>query len=127
MTETVPGVFSLHGAMTQSLPLVFDSPHSGTDYPADFNHAADPALLRNAEDTHVGDLWAGAVEAGAVLLEAHFPRSYVDANRAADDMDPAQIDGDYPGPLNPTVKSQLGIGLCWTRVPPRAGRCMTAA
>lgn len=121
MTETIPGVLSVKGAEGQHLPLVFDSPHSGTDYPVDFDHAADPIILRNAEDTHVADLWAGATDLGAVLLEAHFPRSYVDANRAADDMDPAQIEGAYPVPLNPTVKSSLGIGLCWTRVPPDGG------
>jgi N-formylglutamate amidohydrolase len=56
-----------------------------------------------------------------VLLHAHFPRSYIDPNRAGDDMDPAQIDGTFPGPLNPSVKSRLGIGLCWTRVPPGGG------
>jgi N-formylglutamate deformylase len=121
MTETIPGVLSVRGTDSQRLPLIFDSPHSGTDYPADFGHIADPAILRNAEDTHVADLWAGAVTAGAVLMEAHFPRSYIDANRAPDDMDPDQIDGTYPGTLNPTVKSQLGIGLCWTRVPPEGG------
>ncbi len=125
MTQTVPGVLSVSGADSQRVPLVFDSPHSGTLYPADFDHAADPQTLRHAEDTHVADLWAGAVAAGAVLLEAHFPRSYVDANRAPDDMDPDQIDGPYPGALNPTVKSSLGIGLCWTRVPPAGGPLYT--
>lgn len=121
MTQTVPHVLSVHGIDTQSVPLIFDSPHSGTDYPADFDHVADPLTLRHAEDTHVAELWTGAVGAGAVLLEAHFPRSYVDANRAPDDMDPDQIDGQYPGALNPSVKSRLGIGLCWTRVPPDGG------
>ncbi|PWK59200.1 N-formylglutamate amidohydrolase [Roseicyclus mahoneyensis] len=121
MRETIAGVLSVAGADSQRLPLIFDSPHSGTDYPEDFGHIADPSILRNAEDTHVADLWAGAVNAGALLLEAHFPRSYIDANRAPDDMDPDQIDGAYPGTLNPTVKSQLGIGLCWTRVPPEGG------
>lgn len=121
MTETLPNVLSVHGLASQRVPLVFDSPHSGTTYPPDFRHIADPLTLRHAEDTHVADLWAGAVDAGAVLLEAHFPRSYVDANRAPDDMDPDQIDGPYPGALNPTIKSRLGIGLCWTRVPPEGG------
>ncbi|OAN76346.1 hypothetical protein A8B78_02350 [Jannaschia sp. EhC01] len=125
MTQTIPGVLSIRGGDAQTLPLVFDSPHSGTAYPEDFNHAADPLTLRHAEDTHVADLWNGATAAGAVLLEAHFPRSYVDANRAPDDMDPAQIDGIYPGALNPTVKSSLGIGLCWTRVPPAGGPMYT--
>lgn len=121
MTETIPGVLTVSGLATQRLPLVFDSPHSGTDYPADFGHVADPMDVRKAEDTHVADLWAGAIAAGAVLLEANFPRAYVDANRAPDDMDPDQIEGDYPGILNPTIKSRLGIGLCWTRVPPAGG------
>lgn len=125
MIQTIPHVLTIHGVEAQKLPLVFDSPHSGTDYPADFDHAADPLTLRHAEDTHVADLWAGAVDAGALLLEAHFPRSYIDANRAPDDMDPDQIEGDYPGVLKPTVKSRLGIGLCWTRVPPDGGPLYT--
>lgn len=121
MTIHIPGVLSVEGLDTQRLPLIFDSPHSGTDYPADFNHAIDPAGLRHAEDTHVHDLWRGAVDAGGVLLHAHFPRSYVDPNRAADDMDPDQIEDTYPLPLNPSIKSTLGIGLCWTREPPAGG------
>ena len=121
MTEHIAGVLSVEGLGTQRLPLVFDSPHSGTDYPEDFGHAVDPVRLRHAEDTHVHDLWAGAVAAGAVLLHAHFPRAYIDANRAPDDMDPAQIEGHFPRPLNPSIKSELGIGLCWTREPPAGG------
>ena len=52
------------------------------------------------------------------MLHAQFPRAYVDVNRAHDDIDPAHLDGIYPAPLRPSVKSRLGIGLCWTRVPP---------
>ena len=118
MSLHIPGVLTVEGDETQSVPLVFDSPHSGTEYPDDFRHVADPQLLRHAEDTHVHDLWSGAVAAGAVLLHAHFPRSYVDANRAPDDMDPEALDGPYDGVLAPSIKSRLGIGLCWTRVPP---------
>lgn len=121
MSLYIPGVLSVEGTESQSLPLIFDSPHSGTVYPDDFGHAVDPVGLRHAEDTHVHDLWAGAVPSGAVLLHAHFPRSYIDPNRAGDDMDPDQIDGAFPSPLNPSVKSRLGIGLCWTREPPGGG------
>jgi len=117
----IPGVLSIEGEASQSVALVLDSPHSGTVYPADFGHQVDPALLRQAEDTHVHTLWQGGLAAGAVLLHAHFPRAYVDANRAHDDLDPAQIDGTYPEPLRPTIKSELGIGMCWTRVPPEGG------
>lgn len=118
MTETIPGVLRVRGADTQRVPLVFDSPHSGTDYPPEFDHAVDPHALRYAEDTHVADLWSGALASGAALQEALFPRCFIDANRAATDIDPAQLDGDYPYPLQPSAKSTLGIGLCWTRVPP---------
>ncbi|MDD7972250.1 N-formylglutamate amidohydrolase [Roseinatronobacter alkalisoli] len=114
----IPAVLEILGTDSQRLPLVFDSPHSGTDYPADFRPIADPALLRMAEDTHVHTLFSGAVDAGAVLLHALFPRAYIDTNRAADDLDPAQIDGTMPMTLRPSVKSRNGIGLCWTRVPP---------
>ena len=38
-------------------PLILDSPHSGTHYPADFRHVVDLATLRRAEDTHVEKLY----------------------------------------------------------------------
>lgn len=114
----IPGVLEVMGADSQHVPLVFDSPHSGTDYPADFRPIADRAALRMAEDTHVHTLFAGVVDIGGVMLHALFPRSYADTNRAVDDLDPAQIDGTLAMPLRPSVKSRNGIGLCWTRVPP---------
>ncbi len=116
--KRIPGVLEILGADNQRLPMVFDSPHSGTDYPDDFRPIARRGVLRMAEDTHVHTLFSGAVDAGAVLLHALFPRAYADTNRARDDLDPAQIDGQMPWPLQPTVKSRQGIGLCWIRVPP---------
>ncbi|MDO5648794.1 N-formylglutamate amidohydrolase [Paracoccus sp. (in: a-proteobacteria)] len=118
MTDHIPGVLTVEGRDGWTIPLVLDSPHSGTDYPDDFGHIADPTRLRWAEDTHVHDLWRGALDHGAVLLHAHFPRSYIDANRAETDMDPAAVDGTPMVTLAPGDKSRLGIGLCWTRVPP---------
>ena len=44
----------------EALPLVCDSPHSGTAYPEDFGHAVPLALLRRGEDTHVHQLWRSA-------------------------------------------------------------------
>lgn len=131
MTQTplpvdIPGVISLHGLDGQSVPLVFDSPHSGTDYPDDFVTIAPMHLLRQAEDTDVHVLFGDAVESGAAFLEAHFPRAYIDPNRAETDMDPAQIDGTPPWPLVPGPKSRQGIGLCWTEVPPDGGAIYAA-
>ena len=131
MSQHIPGVLSVEGDDGQRLPLIFDSPHSGIIYPKDFGHTVDPVRLRHAEDTDIHDLWAGGSLAGGVLLHAHFPRSYIDPNRAQDDMDPDQIDGVFSKPLKPSIKSTLGIGLCWTREPPTGGplydRKLTAA
>lgn len=95
------------------LPLIFDSPHSGNTYPDDFNHTCMGADLKRTEDNYVDDLFAGAPAHGASLLLAHFPRVYIDVNRAADDIDPALIDGDWPGPepIVPSARSDAGIGL----------------
>ncbi|SBW10867.1 putative hydrolase [uncultured Alphaproteobacteria bacterium] len=95
------------------IPLVFDSPHSGTDYPADFRPALPMAALRKAEDMYVDDFYAAAPEHGAALLLARFPRVYLDANRSVEDMDQGLLDAPWPGPLAPGVKTECGLGLIW--------------
>lgn len=96
-------------------PVVLDSPHSGEDYPADFDHAAPRAIVRQAEDTHVARLWRGALAHGASLVEATFPRAWIDPNRGLEDVDPALFAPDvrWPGPVATTRKTELGIGLVW--------------
>jgi N-formylglutamate deformylase len=100
----------------QPLPLVCDSPHSGTAYPDDFGHAVPLALLRRGEDTHVHRLWHTAPAHGATLIAATFPRTYIDVNRADNDLDPAQIDGAWPVPLAPGPKTRQGLGLIWQQI-----------
>ena len=46
--------FLRHDPAGAPLPLVLDSPHSGEWYPDDFDHAPPRAVVRQAEDTHVG-------------------------------------------------------------------------
>jgi len=98
-------------------PLVLDSPHSGTVYPEDFRPVCDLATLRRAEDTHVEKLYAFAPAIGAAWIEAHFPRSYLDANRDTTELDTTLLDGPWTEPLsdNPRVlsKVRLGKGLIW--------------
>ena len=93
--------FTLHRPLATPVPLVCDSPHSGTDYPADYDHAVPRALLRRGEDTHVDALWAAVPSVGGSLLAAHFPRTYIDCNRTEDDLDADLLDGPWPQPLNP--------------------------
>lgn len=109
----IPNVLELI-APENPLPLIFDSPHSGTNYPADFNYACDFSTLEKAEDKFVDDLFSAAPDHGACLLNALFPRSYLDANRAGDDIDPELFEGEWPFkdvPINPSNRSYAGIGL----------------
>ncbi|MEG0150991.1 MAG: N-formylglutamate amidohydrolase [Comamonas sp.] len=106
----------LHPPLGEALPLVCDSPHSGTAYPADFGHAVPMNLLRRGEDTHVATLWDRWPQFGATLIEATFPRTYIDPNRNESDLDPAQIEGEWPVALSPSIKTQQGLGLIWQRI-----------
>jgi N-formylglutamate amidohydrolase len=92
-------------------PLILDSPHSGSIYPADFGFACDLESLRGAEDNDVDALFESAPQTGATLLCALFPRTYIDANRAPDDIDTELLSGKWPGPLAPSSRSYAGIGL----------------
>ena len=95
------------------VPVIFDSPHSGTLYPADFDAVVPRLVLRRAEDTHVEALYAAAPDHGATLIAANFPRSYIDANRSLLDIDAALLEGAWPGPINVSRKTEKGIGLVW--------------
>ena len=111
--------FTLQRPAGPAVPLVCDSPHSGTWYPDDYRPAVPLALLRGGEDTHVDRLWAAVPSVGGTLLAAHFPRTYIDPNRSEDDLDPELLDAPWPAPLAPTEKTRLGFGLVWRNV--RAG------
>jgi N-formylglutamate deformylase len=108
--------FSIAAAAARPIALVCDSPHSGTAYPEDFGHAVALPELRQCEDTHVESLWAGVPQAGGSLLHAHFPRSYIDANRACTDIEPALLSEPWPEELRPSQRcSKLGNGLLYSK------------
>jgi N-formylglutamate amidohydrolase len=97
----------------QTLPLVFASPHSGSDYPQDFLAASrlDPLALRRSEDSFVDEIFEAAPGLGAPLIRALFPRAFVDANREPFELDPAMFEGDLPAYANtrsPRVAAGLG-------------------
>jgi N-formylglutamate deformylase len=95
------------------LPIVIDSPHSGTAYPADFGYSAPFELLRRGEDLYVDRLYEHAPQFGATFIAANFPRAYIDPNRLLADIDEALLDAPWPGPVAAGPKTQLGIGLIW--------------
>jgi N-formylglutamate amidohydrolase len=105
--------FALVEAAVPRLPLVVASPHSGSDYPADFLAASrlDPLALRRSEDSFVDELFAAAPSRGAPLLSARFPRAYLDVNREAWELDPAMFADPLPRFVNagsPRVRMGLG-------------------
>jgi N-formylglutamate deformylase len=107
----LPGVLLSRGPVGPALPLVFDSPHSGRDYPEDFGHAVPVELLRRAEDAFVDELIESAPSHGATLLQALFPRSYIDPNRHEHEVDPAMLGEPWPHPILASEKSGMGLGL----------------
>ena len=113
MTNFTPVRVSRPAQGVAPIPLVFDSPHSGQHYPADFGFSCDMAQLRMAEDTDIDDLYDFAPALGATLVCAEFPRSYLDPNRRVEDMDTTLIDGRWPHPVDQSPKTQSGIGLIW--------------
>src|SRR6267143_306653 len=111
MDELIPGILFRRDAVAPEVPLVFDSPHSGSEYPDDFGYSCPLDILRTAEDAHIEDLYGAAPEHGATLLAALFPRSYLDVNRDIADIDQDLLDAPWPGPITPGEKTRLGMGL----------------
>jgi len=105
----IPGVLWRRDPAAGALPLVFDSPHSGSLYPEDFLFCCPLPVLRRAEDAYVDELFGAAPDYGATLIAAVFPRSYLDVNRAADDLDPGLLAAGWPKqlPLRPATRVGL--------------------
>ena len=103
--------FRLIRPARQDTSVIFASPHSGRDYPDDFLAASplETLHLRSSEDAYVDRLIARAPLCGAPLLCALTPRSFIDLNRAADELDPAVIAGIDRPAHNPRISSGLGV------------------
>ncbi|MHA7873070.1 MAG: N-formylglutamate amidohydrolase [Hyphococcus sp.] len=93
-------------------PVIFASPHSGRDYPADLlrNSRLNRHELRQSEDSYVDLLFDEAPRYGAPLLRALFPRAYVDVNRARDELDPRMFADELPRSAD-TRSSRVIAGL----------------
>ena len=91
MVSAFNDILTILGEENQTIPLIFDSPHSGNIYPVDFKHNTTFEKLRQAEDSYVDELYNEASEIGAILLKANFPRSYIDPNRAETDFSISEI------------------------------------
>jgi N-formylglutamate amidohydrolase len=104
-------IFSLQVPRERTSCAVFNSPHSGSDYAAEFLAASrlGPLQIRSSEDAFVDELFAAAPVHGAPLLAARVPRACVDLNRAPEDLDPALIAGASRRSSNPRIAAGLGV------------------
>jgi N-formylglutamate deformylase len=106
--------FRLHGPAVPVVPLVLDSPHSGCRFPSDFDAVVGELDLRDGEDCFVDQLYLPATELGIPLLAAEFPRTYLDNNRHAGDIDLELIEGGrWPHEFVPSGKAAIGKALLW--------------
>lgn len=106
-------LFEVREPETQSIPFVYNSPHSGRRYPSSFldQSRLDGIAIRRSEDHFVDELFAAAPAFGAPLLLAHFPRAFVDVNREPYELDPRMFSGPVPSFANiNSVRVAGGLG-----------------
>ncbi len=98
--------------ITQTVPFVFGSPHSGTSYPRTFLEASQLSTLdlRRSEDTYVDRLITPSVQKGAPMIAARFPRCYCDVNREPYELDPRMFSDAVPAFAN-TASLRVAGGL----------------
>jgi N-formylglutamate amidohydrolase len=110
---TRKSAFEIVAPERQRVPLVFNSPHSGSHYPAEFLAASrlDERAIRRSEDTLVDELFMPVVDLGAPLLKANFPRAWLDVNREPYELDPKMFNGSLPTFANMrSVRVAGGLG-----------------
>lgn len=105
------GMVTLRRGEGDPAPVVFDSPHSGRTYPPGFQPLPGVEALKAYEDRFVDALLVDAPRHGVDVIAAEFPRSYIDPNRALDDLDHELLEADWPEPLAPTLHTERGVGL----------------
>ena len=98
----------------QTIPFIFTSPHSGTNYTREFIKASalDALYLRKSEDSFIDELYDHAPKLGAPLLRAIYPRAYIDLNREAYELDPTMFEDttlpDFVITASPRISAGLG-------------------
>jgi N-formylglutamate amidohydrolase len=93
-------------------PIVFNSAHSGRDYPERFLGMTrlDQLSIRQSEDAWVDELLTRAPHLGTPLLCAHFPRAYLDVNREPWELDPNMFVEPLSDRFN-TTSARVAAGL----------------
>ncbi|MFL2812704.1 MAG: N-formylglutamate amidohydrolase [Paracoccaceae bacterium] len=90
---------------------IFNSPHSGSIYNKEFLDSTNLEIydLRTSEDAFVGELFYPTKFFNCLLMEAKFPRTFVDLNRSNLELDPYLISGDFH--FEKTARNMVGMGV----------------
>ena len=90
---------------------IFNSPHSGCIYTKEFLDSTNVEIydLRTSEDSFVGELFYSTKFFNCLLMEAKFPRTFIDLNRSHLELDPRLISGDFR--YDKTARNMVGMGV----------------
>ena len=81
--------------------------------PPDFGSVRSDVELRDGEDCFIDELYQPAAASGVPLLAAQFPRTYLDPNRHAGDIDLEMLCEPWPHRHVPSGKASIGKALLW--------------
>lgn len=104
-------IYTLTPPKGDAIPLVVDSPHSGTLMPEDFHFICPIGDLRQSEEPYIDRFGAKLPGLGGTFLKALVSRSYIDLNRAIGDLHPDMCSEEIPWPLHRSKRVTYGIGL----------------
>jgi N-formylglutamate amidohydrolase len=102
--------FEILAPASWTAPALFNSPHSGRDYPECLLQATrlSRGALRKSEDCYIDELFGSSVDLGAPMLRALVPRAFIDLNREPYEFDPRMFEGELPGYMNTTSPRVAG-------------------
>ena len=109
--KSVKNVLRIYKRISASVPIVYDSPHSGIIYPPEFKTTATKPQLKTARDAFVDELILESSNLGVAVLLADFPRTYIDPNRSTAEIDTSMVQGKWAREVQITRKLDVGMGL----------------
>ena len=109
--KRVKNVLRIYKRSSASVPIVYDSPHSGIIHPRDFKTTATKPQLKTARDAFVDELILESSNLGVAVLLADFPRTYIDPNRSTAEIDTSMVQGKWAREVQITRKLDVGMGL----------------
>jgi len=109
------GIYQRREPEGEPLALFVDVSKSGVEYPREFRSPIPFTALHDNVSMYVDDLFADSPSYGATYLYCSFPHTFVDVNRHELDLDPAILNGEWPVPLKPHLRTLKGLGLIKTK------------